>query len=64
MSNTAQWRPYLAYLERLADRRESAGEKVPAAFDDAYWRQWRAEHAVPRRRDRTAQTELRKDYDK
>jgi hypothetical protein len=52
---------YSAYLEHLADRREATGEKAPDIYDDAYWRERRKNHAAtPRRRNRTARTELRK----
>jgi hypothetical protein len=45
------WRPYVEYLERLADKREDAG--LPPAVDiysEEYWRdreRWRAEKQLP-----------------
>jgi hypothetical protein len=60
-SRDCQFRPYLQYLLRLSERR-AAGE-LPAlseVHDEKYWQTWRKQHGVPRRRNRTARTELRK----
>jgi hypothetical protein len=56
---------YTKYLLRLAERRAADEPPLPDICGNEYWDLRRKNHAaVPRRRNRTPRTELRKDYDK
>jgi hypothetical protein len=47
MSERRQWRPYLAYLQKLAEQSEARGEPpTPDTHDQQYWddrAKWHAE---------------------
>lgn len=45
-NNRPTWKPFSAYLERLAQQREARGEpSAPEVHDDAYWRQWHEQNS-------------------
>jgi hypothetical protein len=46
-----QWRPYLDYLTRLADKHEAKGEPMPDVCGNAYWTEWRALHEAASKHD-------------